>query len=762
MILRDGVEEELRKCLLSIAPHVDQVVLVETGKNKRNSPVKKLAKEFNAEVYHFPWVSDFAAARNFSFSKLTTDFMIWADHDDTVEGAEGLRALIAGADPDVGGFFASYLYAFDEYGNVITRHDRERILRRNIGWEWKGRIHEGLYPSHSLTWGRANEIVWVHHRGNVTQSERNMPILEQWVKDEPGEIRVWLHLANQLYMDTRWKEAAEWYTRFWNHPDGSPTDRYQAMDYGARSWRNAGNIKTAIRCDMAGITEYPEWANCYIGMVENFIHLKEWAKGVAMGRSSLTKDPPPETMFINTLDYTWRLHNDMAMCYAGVGRLEEAYESAKLALEFRPDDPEGKENVRIFKERWEKEKLLDALAMPGLNGAGAKLAAQLSPDMRRERKARDLWMPALLKKSYRGTQPRIVFFCGPSVENWYPGSIEEGGIGGSETQVVQLAQRLAKEGWDPIVFNSCGNREGTYDGVTYSYWERFRSENPHDVFVSWRNPAVINEHPVAEHRWLWCHDVHYGDNLTEATVAPGAFTKVIPVSRWHADHMEGIYPFLRGHLMPLENGYDLTRFEKKVERNRWRFVYSSSPDRGLATLLRFWPHIRSLDPAVELHIFYGWESFLATAERVSPDLYRVKDFIIQMGEQPGVVWRGRVPQKQLAEELLAADIWAYPTSFLETFCGTAVEALAADLKIITTANGNIPYVVGDAGICIPGHAGSVAYGRYFLGIVHDMMKDLATRANFHQRGNARAQLFSWERAIEPWKQALAETMRVTS
>ncbi len=754
MIVKDGVAKQLGKCLASIAPHVDQVVIVETGPKQNSTP--KLAAKYGAEVFHFPWVADFAAARNFSFSKITTDWVVWADHDDVVEGAEGLRPLIESAAPETGGFFATYLYAFDEYGTPITRHARERVLRMSTGWEWKGRLHESLYPQSSMTFERTDDIEWVHHRGNQTQSARNLPILTQWVQDEPQEIRVWLFLANQLYTDGQWAKAGEWYQRFWTHRDGAPIDRYQAMDYGARSFRNADNLKAAMRCDMAGITEFPEWTNCYIGMMENFIHLSQWEKGLAMGRSAFTKDPPPDKMFLNHLDYTWRLQNDMSLCYAGMDMLEEAYESAKLALSFRPDDAENKENVRIFKERWEKEKFLDELISPAIDGAGPKLAASLPKALRQERKARDVWVPHLLQKTHRGTQPRIAIFCGPSLENWYPGTPDSTGIGGSETQVIELAKRLSVLGWKPIVYNSCGDKEGEYDGVLYVDWERFRADRPHDVFMSWRKPEAVLEKPVAEHRWLWAHDVHYGDRLTEELARK--YTKIIPVSRWQADHMKGLYPFLK-NVQVMENGYDLSRFEldKAPTRNRWRFIYSSSPDRGLAHLLRYWHYIRAFEPAVELHIFYGWESFMKTAEQGVPDLYRVHQHIMQMGEQPGVVWRGRVSQPELAKEMLAADMWAYPTTFLETFCGTAVEALAANLKIVTTRAGNIPAIVGDAGVTINGHAGSLAYGRYFVGIVHDMMVDVATRAQFHNKGPARAKLFSWDRAIEPWKQILAET-----
>ena len=43
---------------------------------------------------------------------------------------------------------------------------------------------------------------------------------------------------------------------------------------------------------------------------------------------------------------------------------------------------------------------------------------------------------------------------------------------------------------------------------------------------------------------------------------------------------------------------------------------------------------------------------------------------------------GRVNQQQLAEAMLGAGVWFYPTWFSETSCITAMEAQAAGLRIV--------------------------------------------------------------------------------
>ncbi len=747
----------LRGLLISLRPaELDQIIAVDSGIGKagkailaEESAYRRKAKLSKIEVIHRKWTNDFAAARNAALAKCTTDWWVWADGDDVLEGVENIRAHIENATEDDGLLWGTYLYAFDEYGNCVTQHDRERVHKTSVGWEWRGRIHETAWPKKSFTTKKMEDVAWIHHRSIETREDRNMPLLKAWYDDEPDNIRVWYYLGNQYFAQEEWHNAAVWYDRVWRTTQASPIDRYASMNYGARAWRNSNDEKRAIIADMAGITEFPEWADCYIGMCENFIRMKEWKKGIAMGETAKTKSPPDSLMFVNHLDYTHRLWNDLAICYAGDGQTEMALEASKLALEFRPDDEEGKGNVRIFAERVEKEKVLNALSSTSLNGQAGALANALPDGLRSERKARDLWVPTILTKAYLGTQPRITFYCGASLEDWYGDTPRLGGIGGSETAVTEVARRLAAEGWAPIVYNSTGPNEGEHDGVVYANWERFRPDKPSDVFVAWRHPEMIDEQPNAPERWLWSHDLHMGDRLT-ADRAEG-FTKILGVSPWHAQYLKKVYPFLE-ETDYVENGVDLSRFDVEgIKRNRFRFVYASSPDRGLATLLKFFPMIRKLEPAAELHIFYGWESFLASAERTTPDLYRLHAMIMELGSQPGVVWRGRVPQDELAREFLAADIWAYPTSFLETFCITAVEAMAAGLQILTTHAGNIPYVVGDAGVTIPGYAGSISYGRSFMELTQGVMADVEFRASFKGKGPMRASLFTWTRALERWK-----------
>ena len=65
-------EASLAKCLLSVTPIADEIIIVDTGSTDRT---KEIATVFGAKVYDFKWSDDFSAARNFSLSKASGDWI---------------------------------------------------------------------------------------------------------------------------------------------------------------------------------------------------------------------------------------------------------------------------------------------------------------------------------------------------------------------------------------------------------------------------------------------------------------------------------------------------------------------------------------------------------------------------------------------------------------------------------------------------------------------------------------------------------------
>jgi glycosyltransferase involved in cell wall biosynthesis len=161
-----------------------------------------------------------------------------------------------------------------------------------------------------------------------------------------------------------------------------------------------------------------------------------------------------------------------------------------------------------------------------------------------------------------------------------------------------------------------------------------------------------------------------------------------------------MYPFLVDKCFVVGNGLDASRFDGAEVRGEHRFVYASSPDRGLEQALNYWPKIKEALPDAEFHIYYGWQNY----ERMNaPREYQ--RHIMELAQQPGVVWRGRVGQQQLAKELMQSSVLFYPGphTFNETFCIAALEAQAAGCVPVTRDNGALPET-NSRGVLVPNDA----------------------------------------------------------
>jgi glycosyltransferase involved in cell wall biosynthesis len=194
--------------------------------------------------------------------------------------------------------------------------------------------------------------------------------------------------------------------------------------------------------------------------------------------------------------------------------------------------------------------------------------------------------------------------------------------------------------------------------------------------------------------------------------------------------MEKLYDIPKEKLVTFPNGINLERFlGKEVKRQKNKFIWSSSPDRGLDVVLDMWPMIRKMLPGAELHVFYGWNNYDKVVEWTNdPYMKLFKKGVIDRvkaleNEKGGVYMRGRVDQDTLAEEFLSAEYLPYFGYFLETNCITALEAQAAGCVPFITNIGGAPENISSAGVVLDGFPNNFTYREQAM----KALKEIATR-----------------------------------
>jgi len=127
------------------------------------------------------------------------------------------------------------------------------------------------------------------------------------------------------------------------------------------------------------------------------------------------------------------------------------------------------------------------------------------------------------------------------------------------------------------------------------------------------------------------------------------------------------------------NGIDPEEFEAldKVKRDTKKCVYQSSHVRGLRYLYEIWPKVKKAVPDATLDVYYGWDSY-DKINAGNPERMAWKDEMVQLEKElDGVKDHGKVGQDVVAKAAASAGIWAYPTTFKEIYCITAVKTQAA-------------------------------------------------------------------------------------
>lgn len=191
------------KCMGNIA---DEIIVVDTGSTDDTT---KLVQEAGAKLYHFKWINDFAAAKNYAIEQATGDWIMFLDADETftVESQKVLRQEMErfNRDTSVACLLCRLLdIDVDNDNRVFNTALLPRIFRRSPYIRYKGTIHEQLENSQGnkkMVFAEKLEINHTGYSSSIIRSktERNLPImlkeLDQ-VGNEKERLRLYPYLMD--------------------------------------------------------------------------------------------------------------------------------------------------------------------------------------------------------------------------------------------------------------------------------------------------------------------------------------------------------------------------------------------------------------------------------------------------------------------------------------------------------------------------------------------------------------------------------------
>lgn len=275
-----------------------------------------------------------------------------------------------------------------------------------------------------------------------------------------------------------------------------------------------------------------------------------------------------------------------------------------------------------------------------------------------------------------------IFFASPNyIEPWDYRNVFDVGIGGSETSHVEMATRLAKRGYEVISYTQLPDDCPDKNFMNVQWKDLSEMDLSQDgLWIIYRRPGLGSEcFPSANRRyWLVCQDVWYNDWDSKKVKS---FDRIIGLCPRHMQYLKENDPENQDKYCMSSNGINIERIietEKlQLTRKTNRLIWASSPDRGLAELLKIFERTRE-QVDIELHIFYGMDNInkLCGGDRQKWPWKPIWDVYDKANRIEGVTWRGRIGQRDLAKEWIQAGIWLYPTWFSETSCISCMEAQA--------------------------------------------------------------------------------------
>lgn len=171
-VITKNEEHCLARCLCSVQQLVTEIIVIDTGSTDTTA---QIAENHGASVFFFPWVDDFAAARNYGLSKAQGDWILVLDADEALAPLPSTELwTFLECNPAEGYYFkiCSYL----EHTNGPAEDYVVRLFKNTPEYRFAGAIHEQIAGSIQNTAG-SNALTFapftIHHYGYLLKEREN-------------------------------------------------------------------------------------------------------------------------------------------------------------------------------------------------------------------------------------------------------------------------------------------------------------------------------------------------------------------------------------------------------------------------------------------------------------------------------------------------------------------------------------------------------------------------------------------------------------
>ena len=339
----------LERCLADAKDIADEIILVDTGSTDETVDI---ARRFTDQIYDFPWIDDFAAARNFSFSKASMDYCMWLDADDRIlpQDQEALLKLKEELDPATDVVMMRYHASVNSTGKPLFTYYRERIVRNRAGFVWAGAVHEAITPRGRIVY---SDIAITHDKVGQGDPDRNLRIYErQLAQGVALDLRGQFYYGRELYYHARYQDAIRVLEGFLTDPHGYLENQIEACRVLGWCYRALDDREGALRSLLASLRFDTPRAEvcCDIGQV--LMDMGRYRQAIFWYETALARPRNDNSgAFVLPECYGYLPSIQLCLCYDKLGDLAAARRYNDLAGQYRPDSASYAYNKAYFQRK---------------------------------------------------------------------------------------------------------------------------------------------------------------------------------------------------------------------------------------------------------------------------------------------------------------------------------------------------------------------------------------------------------------------------
>lgn len=199
MIIKNE-EKVIGRCLESVKKLVDEIIIVDTGSTDLS---KEICSKYTDKIYDYIWHDDFSAARNYSFSKASGDYILWLDADDVVPQSSLQELVFLKEKLFADTYMLKYDVSFLNNKPTFSFY-RERILKNCPSAIWHGCVHECITPFGKI---EKLDISIEHRKLSAGDPDRNYKIYKKISKERSLSPREQYYYGRELFDHKKYKEC---------------------------------------------------------------------------------------------------------------------------------------------------------------------------------------------------------------------------------------------------------------------------------------------------------------------------------------------------------------------------------------------------------------------------------------------------------------------------------------------------------------------------------------------------------------------------